>query len=185
MRARPIRDLFAARIRITALDKCWPWIGHRDDDGYGRLHTGNDTRLVASRIAYELFVGQIPEGMLVCHHCDNPPCCNPLHLFIGTVQDNIADRQKKGRQVRGLNHHWYTHPEGRLFGDRNPSRRHPESRPRGDNHASSKLTSEQVIEIRRRYRKGLAKSLALEFGVGRGRIYQLGKGQGWKHLKGA
>lgn len=63
-------------------------------------------------MAYELFVGEIPEGMLVCHSCDNRPCCNPVHLWLGTNEDNMADMVAKGRQARGLRR-----PESKLTPD--------------------------------------------------------------------
>ncbi len=82
-------------------DACWPWTGYITEDGYGRCWT-NDYRGRRSHcIAYEKVNGPIPEGMQVCHTCDNPPCCNPKHLFLGTLQENMADRNAKGRQARG------------------------------------------------------------------------------------
>ena len=87
-------------------DGCWVWTGikHR---GYGRF--GQRGR--SHRIAYEATVGPIPEGASVCHHCDNPPCCNPAHLFVGTNADNVADMVAKGRQAKGDRHGLRLHPE--------------------------------------------------------------------------
>lgn len=81
-------------------DGCWVWTRHFFDDGYGKFKgPGPDHKtLQAHRYAYELFVGPIPEGMLVCHKCDNPPCVRPDHLFIGTHIDNIKDCIAKGRR---------------------------------------------------------------------------------------
>jgi len=73
-------------------DECWPWTRSLSPKGYGRVRGRN-----AHRVAYELTYGPIPPGMFVCHTCDNPPCCNPAHLFLGTYLDNIADMVAKKR----------------------------------------------------------------------------------------
>jgi len=75
---------------------CRVWLGHVDEWGYGRARF--DGRIIRThRVAWELAHGPIPEGMRVLHRCDNPPCCNPDHLFLGTDRDNAADRDAKGR----------------------------------------------------------------------------------------
>jgi HNH endonuclease len=83
-------------------DACWPWLGARTSirptrPGYGELLAWGK-HAYAHRIAYHLAVGPIPEGMLVCHTCDNGLCCNPAHLFLGTARDNTRDMMAKGRQ---------------------------------------------------------------------------------------
>ena len=78
------------------LDECIEWSGSRNKDGYGQKHKNGKTQQ-AHRLAYECAFGTIPAGMLVCHSCDNPPCINPAHLFLGTNQDNIRDSVEKGR----------------------------------------------------------------------------------------
>lgn len=86
--------------RIVVSDSgCWEWTRSKATNGYGRITNS----LSAHRAAYELFVGPIPDGMQVCHRCDNPPCCNPAHLFLGTAADNAHDRDAKGRGAFGPN----------------------------------------------------------------------------------
>ena len=97
-------------------DQCWFWLGHLTN-GYGRF-TLNYKSCKAYRLSHELYIGPIPEGMHVLHKCDVRHCVNPSHLFLGTNQDNIADRQAKNRQAKG------------------------------ENQGQAKLTEEQVIAIR-------------------------------------
>jgi hypothetical protein len=87
---------FWSKVRQDNPDSCWPWPGEKSDGGYGRF-TVRGRRYRASRLAWELAHGPIPKGLLVCHDCDNPPCCNPKHLFLGTHADNVQDRVEKGR----------------------------------------------------------------------------------------
>jgi hypothetical protein len=77
---------------------CWNWQRGRHERGYG-LFRENKKQIRVHRKSYELFKGPIPEGMMVCHHCDNPPCCNPDHLFVGTCTDNLRDCSSKGRKA--------------------------------------------------------------------------------------
>lgn len=163
---------------------CWPWTACLFRNQYGCFSL--DGRNVKShRVAYLLCVGQIPDGHLVCHHCDNRPCCNPAHLFTGTTDDNMADMVAKGRSARGERHISVKCPERLARGDRNGSVKHPESRPRGEanvfhqhpefiprgdahwtrlrpndvlsgeRNGNARLTAEQVIEMRALHAAGI------------------------------
>lgn len=91
---------------VKKTDGCWIWIGRKDKDGYGRLMIAG--KLVRAHRAVWAFVnGPIPDGLQVLHDCpdgDNPACCNPVHLWLGTNADNMADRDAKGRQAKGVSH---------------------------------------------------------------------------------
>ena len=78
------------------LTACWPWLKHTDKNGYGRLRY-QGLRLGAHQWSYIHHIGTIPFNMFVCHSCDNPTCCNPNHLWLGTPQENNLDRDKKNR----------------------------------------------------------------------------------------
>jgi hypothetical protein len=92
-------ESFWQRVVRAGADECWEWQGGRDGKSYGRVGFERKASQPAQRVAWRLTYGPIPEGMVICHHCDNPPCCNPSHLFAGTQRDNIADRHAKGRTV--------------------------------------------------------------------------------------
>lgn len=128
------------------LGSCWSWTGGKIRDGYGEYRIKKKA-YGTHRLSWMLHYGIIPDGLLVCHSCDNPACVNPAHLWLGTVGDNARDRQAKGR--------------GSLrSGEENPS---------------AKLTDEQVAEIRQLYATGeySQRALALRFGVSQAAIYQI------------
>lgn len=114
-------------------DRCWEWQGFVGSNGYGRI-TINYKNETVHRIAYQLSHGDIPEGLFVCHECDNKICCNPDHLWLGTAADNNEDCKNKGRKQKG-DHHWTrVSPEKLACGDQNGTRTHPEKLHRGDDH---------------------------------------------------
>jgi len=94
-----LKDRFFARF-VKLENGCWQWRAHTDKDGYGVL-PGDSKNTRAHRLSYELHKGQIQDGFVICHHCDNPGCVNPDHLFIGTTKDNAQDALQKGRAYVG------------------------------------------------------------------------------------
>ena len=96
-KGKTLLERFLSKVEFTGT--CWIWRGSNRGKGYGNIWA-NRLSKVATRVSWELFKGVIPNGLLVCHTCDNPPCVNPDHLFLGTQQDNMNDKVKKGRQFR-------------------------------------------------------------------------------------
>ena len=88
----PLGERFWDKVDKSGTNGCWIWRAHCNKGGYGTID-----HKIASRVSWELLNGTIPAGFDVCHHCDNPPCVNPEHLFLGTASDNLKDSVRKGR----------------------------------------------------------------------------------------
>lgn len=157
---------------VSKSEHCWTWTGgvsrRKNGTGYG-VFTIDHRSIAAHRYAYEIHNGVIPTGYEVCHKCDNPPCVNPGHLFLGTRKDNQADMVRKERQAKG---------------DRNGLRIHSESIIRGEKHYSAKLTEKDVLEIRSAYSKGdiSQPTLARRFGVTQRTIFSIIHRKIWTHI---
>jgi hypothetical protein len=132
---------------------CWVWVSRVDDGGYATFSV-NGGNVRASRFMWELVNGSIPDGMFICHKCDNRTCVNPDHLFLGTPADNARDRDSKGRSRRG------------------------------EKHNLAVLTEEQVKAIRDEYIPGEVGygKLSRKYGVDKGTIAYVVKGKSWRHL---
>ena len=156
-------DAFWARVLRSDPDDCWIWLGCWNK-GYG-VCAYQGAQLNASRVAWILAHGD-PGDLMVCHHCDNRPCCNPGHLFLGSAADNSADCVAKGRSA---------------VGDRNGSQTHPERLVRGETHHQSKLTHSDVAEIRRRLANGdRQKEIGLAFGITQSQVSRIGRHENWR-----
>ncbi len=120
---------------------CWIWIGNKTQKGYGWTGSYSEAKKFkiyrAHRLSYHFYKNEIPDGMFVLHSCDNPSCINPEHLFLGTHEDNMKDRELKNRTHRGI----------------------------GEKNSHSKLTKEQAIYIMKNIYKKSAYELSIEFGV--------------------
>lgn len=185
--------------RVKKGDGCWLWDTARDKDGYGRFPIGASGENKAHRVSWRIHHGEVPEGLCVLHKCDNPPCVNPKHLFLGTLKDNAVDCASKERTARGKRNGAYTHPEKILRGnahwtrknphlvprgDRNGARVHPERLARGVVHPNAKLNDKKVREIRRRFDAGeTVAELARAYGVCNPTILRVALRKGWTHVK--
>jgi hypothetical protein len=152
--ARPVIDRIMDKISIQA-GGCWEWTGSTNNKGYAWVHFKGKTSL-AHRLMYESRNGPIEGGLFCCHHCDNPKCVNPDHLFLGTNGDNMRDCAAKGR----------TRPSGVS----------------GESHPMRKLTSSQVVEIRAKYSAGLGTKavLATEYRISQTTCGRIISGRIWR-----
>lgn len=152
-----VPEPFWDRATIGSNDECWPWKRNTNPQGYGTLKAQGKMQR-AHRLAYELSRGPIPEGMVVCHTCDNPSCVNPHHLFLGSQRDNVRDMMSKGRQS--------------------------DTAKSGESNLSAKLTAPQVVAIRELYasKEHSQSDLATMFGVTRQQISLIVNRKNWTHI---
>jgi len=162
-----LQERFYANVKKTE-GGCWLWMGRRNHKGYGVFHFLNGTTVLAHRLSWFMKYGaellrrgNNAEGMCMLHICDNPPCVNPDHLFLGTKADNNEDMVRKGRNShlggKGLN--------------------------KGARNGQVKLDEEKVVEIRKLLRQGVTQAeLGRMFGVHRGTIGEIHRGRNWRHV---
>ncbi len=139
--------------KVDKSGDCWEWIASKDEHGYGFF--GFDGRVCkAHRVAFILEIDDIPDGMCVCHSCDNPSCVNPDHLFLGTHTDNMRDMLNKGRGNKAF----------------------------GEKHTKAKLSEEEVLFIKENLHFMSGASLARAFNVHESTISGIKNGKTWKQL---
>jgi hypothetical protein len=143
---------FWSRVAVKSPCECWDWQHRKLPSGYGVFSIGNRS-VLSHRVAYYLINSVQPGPQLVCHRCDNPSCCNPVHLFLGTSADNIHDMDQKGRG----------------------------NRPKGYLHAHARLTAKDVCDIRTS--KESYAALSRKYGVSECCIGCAARGVTWKHIK--
>jgi len=152
IRNKPIKERFEANISMEPATGCWLWTGHCVNSGYAYLGVKKGYKL-GHRLAWEFYIGPIPEGMFVLHHCDTRSCVNPYHLFIGTASDNMQDMLRKNRGNKAC-------------GEQNGGGR--------------KLKELDVVAIRKDLRQGIV--LAKEYGVTPTQISYIRLRKQWKRV---
>jgi hypothetical protein len=144
-------ERFWSKVMVRESEECWPWIGNLNTHGYGHIKINGDN-VIATRFIWKLLFGSMPDGMCVCHHCDNPKCVNPSHLFLGTHSDNKKDSVSKNR------HH----------------------RPIGESNGSAKLSACQVSAIRED--KRVLREIAQDYNCSIGNIGHIKRYRTWNGM---
>lgn len=170
--AKPVIDLatrFWAKVSRGASSECWEWNG-ATVSGYGFITLTSQRRQeYAHRVAWKLTYGEIENGMLVCHKCDNRKCCNPNHLFLGTFKDNTQDMLNKGRSA------WQINP---------PPQKVKLGQAKGERIGQHKLSESSIVLIRQLYREGTTQAaLSRQFKVSPSAICRAISKFTWKHIE--
>jgi len=154
---KTLEERFWEKVKIGTENECWEWQSTTGHYGYGIFRLQKKYKY-AHRLAWSFTNGKIPNELWVLYKCDNPPCVNPNHLFLGNAKDNAQDRTRKGRN---------SNQNGEL----------------GNN---SRLTNEQILEIRKTYKETLTsqEELAAKYGISQSQISNIVLGKEWKHLPG-
>lgn len=153
LKTPPLRERFWSKVDIRSDSECWPWLAaiRKQGEGYGAFwYRGRHHP--AHRMAWILTHGNYAPGLVVCHRCDNPPCCNPGHLFLGTPRQNNDDKVKKRRHV---------------FGARV---------------VTARLTDNDVRAIRAARGHITGAALAVEYGITRAHVYDIWRRKSWEHV---
>lgn len=161
---------FWSKVATSGADECWPWKANSTHRfGYGMFWLGGNN-VGAHRVAWMVTHGDIPSGLAVCHRCDNPKCCNPAHMFLGTHAENNRDMRAKGRFTPAT-------------GERHGSATKPLSVPRGRSHWGAKLDNDRVREIRQLAASGRThKCIGQMFGVCQSTVTLVAQRKAWAHV---
>lgn len=153
-------DAFWSKVDITnSIKDCWNWTGAKKPTGYGNVRV-DKKYMLAHRVAFQISNGEIPSGYIVCHICDNPSCCNPSHLMLGTIKSNAADMVLKNR-----------HAKKKVSN-------------RGERNCNSKLNNEQVREIKKMLSEKIYQhEIAKKFNVSQSTIHSINVGNTWGDIK--
>ena len=151
---------FWLKVKVADANECWEWQAGLFSNGYGQYRVGKK-KVKAHRFSYRIFYGKIPDGLCVCHICDNPKCVNPVHLFLGTHKDNSNDRDRK---KRGCYNNCQPQP--------------------GAKNGSSKLNPNQVISILNFCASGISlEKISQAFNISKSQVRNIKHRRSWQCLQ--